>query len=221
MNYHTESENYSKTILIADDHPIVRQGLVNLIKENRVFEILAECRTGNEALEKIKNLKPDIALLDISMPGMNGLDVIEQSVKEGVETDFVILTMFHDEEYFEMAMELGVKGYMLKENALSELQNCLNTVISGDFYICPALSKYMIRKDKKVTERTIPLEKLTPAEKKVLKEISLNKTSPEIADKLFISTRTVQNHRHNICKKLALRGPNALLEFALKNRGVL
>ncbi len=221
MNLNTESENERKTILIADDHPIVRQGLVNLIKENRVFEIIAECRTGNEALEKIKNLIPDIALLDISMPGINGLEVIERSVKAGVETDFVILTMSNDEEYFDMAMELGVKGYMLKENALSELQNCLNTVMTGDFFICPAISKYMIRRDKRVTEKTLSPEKLTPTERKILKEISLNKTSSEIADKLFISTRTVQNHRYNICRKLNLRGPNSLLEFALKNRGVL
>lgn len=214
----------SKTIIIADDHPIVRQGILDIVKQNPSFQIIHQCGTGEDALHKIRELKPDVVLLDISMPGMSGIEVIRKARKENIQSEFIILTMYNDEDYFEEAMDLGVKGYLLKENALLDLKNCLKSILEGEYYICPSLSGYLVRKKekKKSLLAAVPaLDLLTKTERKVLSLLSKNKTSREIAEEMFVSVRTVQNHRNNLCQKLNLKGPNALLEFAIRNRSEL
>jgi len=211
-------------ILIADDHPIVREGLVHTIEKKPEFKIAAQCRDGNEALKKIIEIKPDIAVLDISMPGLSGLEIIKQLDMKNLHTKFIILTMYQDEEYFNAAMSLNVKGYLLKDNALAEIVNCLKAAAEGRHYICPAISEHLINwnsKKQELRKDNPSLEKLTPAEKQILKRIADNKTSKEIAEELYISVRTVQNHRNSICQKLEIQGHNKLLQFALENRELL
>lgn len=214
------SKNKQTTILIADDHPVIREGLAKIIEQDKNFRITAKAKDGAEAFRLIIEHQPELAILDISMPGKNGLDIIRETKEENLPTKFIILTMYSDEEYFNAAMDIGVKGYLLKDNAVGELLSCLKTVADGHHYICPAISEYLLKQNTTL-KKTSVFDNLTPTEIQVLKLISQNKTSKEIATELFISIRTVQNHRNNICHKLDLHGPNKLLEFALKNKSLL
>ena len=185
---------------------------------------MGQCGNGNEVIGKIKDLQPTISIIDISMPGMSGMEILRESQKERLTTEFIILTMYKDEEYFNEAMNLGVKGYILKDNAAKDLLNCLRTVSQGRHFICPELSNLLLERNAKMQslKQKIPaLEDLTPTEKKILRLIGQNKTSNEIAQELFVSIRTVQNHRNNIAQKLGLKGHHKLLQFAIENKAYL
>lgn len=211
-------------VLIADDHTILRQGLLKIIEGKPSIEVVAETGDGEEALELILSLKPDVAVLDINMPGKSGLEIVKACGDTGVATEFIILTMYKEQEYFDEALDSGVKGYILKENASSDLLDCIASVAAGKPYVSPILSEYLIHSDgrrRRAQEELPLLQRLTEMERKVLKLIAQNKTSKEIAGELFISYRTVQNHRNNICTKLNLKGYNKLLQFALEHRSLL
>jgi len=180
-------------IFIADDHPIFRQGLLKIMEADPDLEIVGESGDGEEALQLIRSLSPDIAVLDISMPGMSGLEIVSEVRKKSLTVEFIILTMFNEEEYFDEAMDYGVKGYLLKENATSDLLSCLKSVYEGKYYVSPSMSEYLINRNAKVKElskKAPSLAELTQMEKKVLRLIADNKTSKEIAAELFISYRT-------------------------------
>jgi len=211
-------------ILIADDHPIFRQGLLKIIEADPAFEIIAETGDGAEALALIKKLRPDIAVLDISMPQLSGLEIARQVQQENLPVRLVILTMYKEEEYFDEAMDLGVKGYILKENAVSDLSSCVQAVAAGKYYVSPVISGYLINRgarQKALAKKNPALSLLTDTERRILKLLVQNKTSREIAAQLHVSHRTVQNHRMNICAKLDLKGHNKLLQFALEHKSEL
>jgi DNA-binding NarL/FixJ family response regulator len=210
----------STRVIIADDHPIFRQGLVNVIQGTTQFELVGQAQDGKEALELIERTKPDIAVLDIAMPLIDGLEVVRNAVQRALECEFVVLTMYREEEYFKAAMDLGVKGYLLKEGAPGDLLQCLRAVAAGKYYVSPAMSDHLILSSKR-TEGAPSLGSLSPTERQVLRLIAENRTSKEIADTLHISFRTVQNHRAHICEKLRLEGYNRLLQFALEHKSLL
>ena len=218
------NNNIQLTIVIADDHPIVRQGLIRVIENEPQYKLVGEASNGKEALELIQKYNPDLAVLDIEMPILGGLDVLKTISKTKNKTKFVILTMYNDEEYFNAAMNSGVKGYLLKDSMLIEIIECFEIILQNKHYISPKISEYLIgRKEKeKSFKSSFPsLEKLTKMEIQVLKLLSENMTSKRIADEMFISEKTVENHRASICSKLELKGYNALLSFALKNKSQL
>ena len=211
-------------ILIADDHPIFRQGIIKIVEQDLSYEIVDQCGDGKQVIAKIKACSPAITIMDISMPGMNGLEVLRESQRERLGTNFIILTMYKDEEYFNEAMNLGAKGYLLKDNAAKDLLNCLKAVSQGNHFICPDLSHLLLERRTKIQslEHSSPgLADLTPSEKKILRLIGQNKTSKEIAEELYVSIRTVQNHRNNIAQKLGLKGHHKLLQFAIENKAYL
>jgi DNA-binding NarL/FixJ family response regulator len=211
-------------VLIADDHPIFREGLARTIEREPAFTIVAQCDEGNEALRLIRELRPDIAVLDISMPMLSGLEIIQSARRERLTTAFVILTMYKDERYFNEAIDAGVRGYVLKDCVATELVASLRAVARGDYYISPAMSALLIDRNTKLKSlsQILPaLDSLTPTERRVLRLLSLNKTSKEIADELFVSVRTVENHRAHICTKLGLKGHNQLLLLAIGHRSLL
>ncbi|MEJ2616131.1 MAG: response regulator transcription factor [Ignavibacteriaceae bacterium] len=211
-------------VIIVDDHPVVREGLIKLVESNESFCIVGSCGDGAEVIPLIKKAEPDIIVLDISLPNLNGLQIVEEMRKEKLPGEVIILTMYKEESYFDEAMNLDVKGYLLKENAITELIDCLHKVASGNHYITPELSDFLIdRHDKTSSFYSLNsnLDSLSETEKKILKLISQNLTSKEIAEQLFISVRTVQNHRNNICSKLGLQGYHKLLQFALENKQYL
>ncbi len=211
-------------ILVADDHPIFRKGLIRTIEAHPSFNIIAEANDGVQALNKIKELKPDIAILDISMPKMSGLEIVKKIRNLNLDVKIIILTMYSDEEFFNQAIELDIKGYISKENAGEDLITALERVSNGGSYISPLLSDYVIKleRERRFLVKTKPsLNKLTPTERQILKHLSENKSSKQIAEKLFISYKTVENHRTNIRDKLNLKGLNALLKFAIENKSKL
>ncbi|MCK5034009.1 MAG: response regulator transcription factor [Calditrichia bacterium] len=212
------------TIIICDDHQIFRQGLSRIIKDQASMKILADCGDGNAAIQLIRKLKPDIAILDIAMPEMDGIEVARLVDSENLSTKIIILTMYKEKVYFDKAMDAGVKGYLLKENATVDLLSCINKVANGEYYVSSLLSNLLIEREKRIKSfrQEIPaIETLTETERKVLELIAENKTSKEIADGLFISYRTVENHRQHICDKLDMHGPHKLLEFALEHKSNL
>jgi DNA-binding NarL/FixJ family response regulator len=203
------------SILIADDHPIFRKGVISICSGDESINIAGEASNGSEAYTLITKLKPDIALLDIDMPGMNGLEVAKKIRNDGIKTKIVILTIYKDKAYFDEAMNLDIKAYVLKDNIANDLVDCIKQVADGDYYISPSISGYLI-KSRKIKSAGGELDKLTSAEIEVLKRIAENKTSRQIAEELFRSIRTIENHRNNIISKLSLKGPHALLIFALE-----
>jgi len=207
-------------VFVADDHQIFRQGLIKLLESESSINIVGENGDGAEAFQLIKQLTPDIAILDISMPRMNGLEIVKQIKKQDLPVEFIILTMYDDEEYFNEAVDRGVKGYLLKDNAISDLLNCVKAVTQGKYYVSPLISEYLINRERKIRKfqnENPGINILTETEKRILILIAENKTSKEIADFLFISYRTVQN----ICNKLSLKGQNRLLQFAIENKHLL
>jgi len=204
-------------LIIADDHHIFRKGILSIVSEDDGIEITGEAANGDDALKLIEEKKPDIAILDIDMPGLSGLDVARKVKSEKLPVKIVILTIHKDKEYFDEALELDIKAYVLKESIANDLIDCIKRVAAGEYYISSAISGYLVEKNKTAPKQT-ELDKLTNAEKEILKLISQNKTSAQIADELFRSVRTIENHRNNICNKLGLKGPHALLLYAIQHK---
>lgn len=216
--------NKTVTILLADDHPVFRRGLQQVIGRNKIFRIIDEAASGDDTLQKIRTLKPDIVILDIDMPGMNGLDVAKIVQKESIPVKIIILTMYKEEDMFYKAVDYGIYGYVLKESAVLDIIDCITTVAQGSYYISPEISGYLVtRSDKKrrFDQQHPAINNLTPMERRILKRIGRMKTSKDIAEELSISHRTVENHRMNICNKLEIHGSHGLLKFALENKAYL
>jgi DNA-binding NarL/FixJ family response regulator len=212
------------TLIIADDHPLFRKGLREAIGEESDYIVIDEASDGQRAFELIERRKPRIAVLDIDMPRRSGLEVAAEVVKRGLKTDVIVLTMYEDAEHFEKAMEVGVVGYVLKDSAAGDILHCIRAVLSGRNYVSPTLTQHLLKNHDKTRtgiDRKLGLTNLTATERKVLKLISQSKSTKEISEELFISTKTVSAHRSNICMKLNLHGTNALLKFALENKAVL
>ena len=211
-------------LLIADDHPLFRKGLIQALGADHSVEIVGEASDGQQALSLAEELAPDVVVLDIEMPVLSGLQVAQEIIKRKLPVEIVFLTMYKEEDIFNEAMELGVKGYVLKESAVSDIVNSIKSVVAGRHFISPSISEFLINRSDRVRsllKKNPRLENLTVTERKVLRLISENKTSKEIGDCLNISFRTVENHRSNICNKLKIHGSHSLLKFAIENRMVL
>lgn len=204
------------TILIADDHPFTLHGTSNFVAELG-YTILALCSNGKKALEEILSKKPGIAILDINMPEMDGITVLERVFQLGLSTRVVLLTMHKEVSLYRKASEYNVAGYVLKEHTLLELQNCLAAVASGRNYVSDSLRDELVADTQDAYESEI--QKLSFAERKVIELVALNKTSREISELLFITEKTVENHRSSIIRKLDLpKEKNALLVWVMANR---
>jgi len=211
-------------ILIADDHPIFRRGLRDVVKEDDSVQLLGEAGDGAEALRLIEELKPQVAVLDHDMPKLNGLQVAQAVRRQKLATGLIMLTMFKEERLFNEAMDAGFLGYVLKENAASDLIECIHAVAAGRAFISPVLSPFLLQRSARATalaQEKPGLEKLTPAERRILKLIAADFTSKEIAEQLGVSFHTVENHRSNISAKLGLSGSHSLLKFAFDNKSSL
>lgn len=210
------------TVVIADDHPVFRQGLVEVLAAEGSFRVVGQAGDGEAALELVRRHRPRIALLDLEMPKASGLAVTEAVRREGLGADVVILTMYKDAGVFRRALDVGAKGYVLKDSAATDIAACLHMVASGRAYISPALSSELLeRRAAQPVAELAAVDQLTPAERRVLQLIAQSRTSAEIAATLGISAKTVDNHRSHICRKLGLRGPQTLLRFALEHKSLL
>ncbi len=202
-------------VLIADDHPIMRAGVITLISQK--FDAILEADNGLDAYKKIIAQQPEIAILDLEMPSLSGLDVCRKVLAEKHSTKFIILTSHKEKKYYDDAMACGVLGYLQKDKAIEELLACIAAVQQGQVYTSKNILKTLTESNQK---NSVLIEKLTATEKLILKFITQGKTSAQIAAEIFISIKTVDNHRSNIAKKLNLEGKNSLVKFALENRNL-
>ncbi len=201
------------TVIIADDHPVFRRGLREVIEAEPGMVVVAEAGDGGEALELMRSLRPHVAVLDVAMPGLDGLDVLAQSRTWAQPPRVVLLTM-HD-RYAHRARQLGALGYMRKEDAEDELGACLRSVARGVPYVAAALRPV------KAPALDPRIEELSAAERRVLRLVGQMKTSRQIGEVMSLSHRTVQNHCANASAKLGLKGHKALLAFAVAHRDEL
>lgn len=208
-------------VVIADDHPLIRKALRHVIESSGRMCVVGEASDGEEALLRIQQLKPHVALLDIEMPKGDGFHVAREVQLHHRSTDVVFLTMHSNLRLLQSALDAGVKGYLLKESALQEIVTGLETIANGQLYISASLVPLFLqqRNNKGGSPPSeLRLEVLTVTERHILRAVAENKSSKEIASEFSIHYRTVDNHRTNICQKLGLRGSNALLKFALQHR---
>jgi DNA-binding NarL/FixJ family response regulator len=208
-------------ILIVDDHPLFRQGLRMAIESKPPSKVVSEAGSGSDAVKLAGELKPDVIVLDMDMPGMNGLEAARAILSELPAARIVFLTLHKDEGIFDEAMSIGAMGYMLKENAITDILSCIEAVMNGRRFVSPLLTDALLERTARADafHREQPrLASLTASERRILRLIAGNKTSKEIAAELNISPRTVENHRANICIKLNLRGVHSLVKFAFDNR---
>jgi DNA-binding NarL/FixJ family response regulator len=211
-------------VLIVDDHPLFRGGLRQVILNDGRFELVGETGDGEDALLLIQEKKPDVAVLDVKLPGLTGLEIARKLQEKRSRTRVIMLTMHNEEELFNRALDSGAMGFVLKENAVEEIVKAIVAVADGQHYLSSTISGYLVRRRHRaesLAKEKPGLDDLTKAELRVLKLISMKKTSREIGAELFISPRTVEAHRANICSKLGLRGSHSLLQFALENRSAL
>lgn len=212
------------SVYIVDDHPLFRQGLRQLVEADPRFRLAGEASDGETALAAIVTGHPQVAVLDVSLPKLSGLEVARQLQAKRAGTGVVILTMHKEEETFNRAMDLGVRGFVLKENATQDILNCLLAVAAGEHYLSPSISSYLVRRRDRteaLAARQPGLEDLTKAERRVLKLIADKKSSREIAAELYVSVRTIEAHRANISSKLGVHGSHGLLLFAIEHRSLL
>ncbi len=205
-----------RTIILADDHPVTLNGMKAYL-EKLGYLVLSIYDNGISAYNNIISLKPDCAILDLSMPGMNGLEVLQKIRTTNKSIKVIIYTMYHEKALFEKAVSLGVNGYLLKDFAIEELETCLDTLKFQPQWFSPKLNESLIFKETDSVQEKLLL--LSPAERKIVSMIAEEKSSKTIADLLFISEKTVENHRSNIIRKLQLPNTkNALLIWALEHK---
>lgn len=211
------------TVLIADDHPIFRKGLREIVQAEPSLQLVAEAEDGTHALSLLRTLRPAVAVLDVDMPQHDGISIARAVQAEGLPTAIVLLTMHRNEKFFNAALDLGVQGYVLKDSAVTEIVTAIRAVHKGQRFVTPLLTDYLLNRHQSMQDAATGagLNALTEAERRVLKLIAHYKTSQQIADELFISIRTVDRHRANIASKLDLKGAHALLHFALQHQSEL
>ncbi len=209
-----------RTLIIADDHPFFRKGLLQLLRSVKTLKVIGEAETGPDALAMIEKIHPDAAVLDIDMPQMRGLEVLEEMNRKKLTTSVIFMTMYKEPELVRRALSLGAKGYLLKESVVEELIQALSYVASGKTYVSPAMAAIIASSEAPRADAVVlpGLDRLTQTERRVLRLVAENKSSKEISDELSISSRTVDNHRSHICEKLGITGTHALLRFALQNK---
>jgi len=204
-------------VLLADDHTLVRAGIRGLVDGLAGFEVVGEASDGHEALRLAETLQPDVVLLDIGMPGLNGLETAARLAKLDATIRVVILSMHISEEYVLQALRAGAAGYLLKGSAVAELEVALRAVVRGETYLSPAVSKRVV--DDYVSRTggaADPLAALTPRQREVLQLVAEGHTSKDIAQRLGVSHRTVEAHRNQLMKRLDVHDVPGLVRFAVR-----
>jgi DNA-binding NarL/FixJ family response regulator len=206
-------------IIIVDDHLIFRQGLKSLLTSENIATVVGEASNGKEYLELLTHLEPDLVLMDIDMPHMNGMEATQRSLALKPDLKIIAFTMFSDEDYYFKMIDLGVKGFILKSSGINELEKAINEVLQGESYFSNEILRKIInnlsRKDsgKKAVDIGLTLRELD-----VLQHICMGLNNEEIAEKMFISPKTVKSHRSNLLVKTNCNSSTKLIIYALKNK---
>jgi DNA-binding NarL/FixJ family response regulator len=216
--------NETLSVVIADDHPIFRKGLVEVVAESPGLRLLEAVADGTAAVEACVRHQPDVLVVDFEMPRLNGADAIRELRARDLPTAVIVLTGHKDESIFAASFDAGASGFVLKDNAAEELVACIRSVARGEPYVSPSATRFVLRRREsaQTLRRERPgLEQLTLRERRILQLVSDNLTSKEIAVRLGVSPRTVENHRFRMTEKLGLSGSHSLLKFAFENKSRL
>lgn len=206
-------------IIIVDDHLIFRQGLKSLITVEHFANVIGEASNGKEFIELLSHLKPDLVLMDIDMPYMNGMEATQKALQLMPDLKVIAFTMFSDEEYYYKMIDQGVKGFILKSSGINELEKAIHDVMMGETYFSNELLRKIINNfGRKNTGKPIENVGLTERELEVLQQICLGLSNEEMAQKLFISPKTVKSHRSNLLEKTGSKNTPGLILYAVKNK---
>src|SRR5687768_2866815 len=211
-------------IVIADDHPLMRQGLKQVIEMEPNLKVVGEAANGHEALMMIEELKPDVAILDVDMPHQDGFQVARELLGNKNPAAIIFLTIHSEEQMFHAALDLGAKGYVLKDSAIDDIVIAINEVVAGRSFTSLPMTTYFTRRQNYNAvpdEQQLGLRQLTPTEYRILKFLAEYQTNKEIAEELSVSPRTIETHRARICQKLNLSGSHALMKFAVQYKSLL
>jgi two-component system, NarL family, response regulator NreC len=206
-------------VILADDHAVVRAGLKAVLSSAKDIEVIGEAKNGNEAVALVERFKPDVVVMDLSMPDLDGTVATKQIVEKGLPTKVLVLTMHAEEDYLVPLMEAGAAGYLVKSAADRELVDAVRAVAHGDVYVRPAaarvLAKNLTKKDPEKVNRE-RFDKLTQREQDVLRLVAQGFSAPEIGERLYISPKTVDTYKQRIHEKLGLAHRSDYVQFALK-----
>jgi len=206
-------------IIIVDDHLIFRQGLKSLLTIEKIANVIGEASNGKEFIGLLSSQKPDLVLMDIDMPHMNGMEATQKALELLPDLKIIAFTMFGEEEYYYKMIDLGVKGFILKSSGIDELEKAIHEVLMGESYFSNELLRKIISNfGRKTSNKLVEDARLTAREMEVLQQICLGQTNEEIAIKLFISAKTVKSHRSNLLEKTKCKNTPALILFAVKNK---
>ena len=207
-------------VLLADDHAILREGIKSLLAKQDNIEIVAEATNGREAITRVAQFRPDVVVLDISMPLMDGLEATRQIKKESPDTRIIVLTMHEDEEYFFQLLRAGASGYVTKRSAGRELISAIEAAAKGDSFFCPTMAKHLLSDYLRLGKNSDQIEQqeLTPREREVVKLIAEGYTNQQIAELLHRSVKTIESHRANILRKLDIHDSIELVKYAVRKK---
>lgn len=208
-------------LLIADDHEIVRKGLCDLIRKNDKWEVVAEARDGREAVKRARETKPDVSVLDISMPGLNGLEASRQITRQVPRTKVLILTMHESDVMIREVFSAGARGYLLKTDAASDLINALEALGQDLTFLTPKVAKMMLDSFLQAgfapQEQSRPMMRLTPRQREIVQLLAEGKSNKEVASALCLSVKTAETHRANIMNRLNCHSVPDLVRYAVRN----
>ncbi|HEY5931803.1 MAG TPA: response regulator transcription factor [Nitrospira sp.] len=204
-------------ILLVEDHALVRAGMKALMQKIEGTEVVADMGDGLEAVKYVRTAAPDLVLMDIAMPGLNGLDATARIVKESPTTRVILLSMHANEEYLRQALHVGASGYLLKGAELAELELALKTVAGGERYLTPAVAKYAVEAFREKSEGPVgPLAKLSMRQREILQLVAEGQTTKDIAHRLNLSVKTVETHRSQLMERLDIHDVPGLVRFAMR-----
>jgi DNA-binding NarL/FixJ family response regulator len=204
-------------LVIADNHALVRAGFRSLVEELDGIEVIGEAENGRDVLQMVETLKPQIVLMDIAMPEMNGLEATARITREFPQVRVLILSMHANEEYVYQALRSGASGYLLKDSGTEELDLALRAIARGEIYLCPAVSKYVVSDYvRRLGQDQTPLDQITPRQREILQLIAEGKSTKDIAELLYISTKTVETHRTQLMDRLDIHDIAGLVRYAIR-----
>jgi DNA-binding NarL/FixJ family response regulator len=206
------------TVIIASDHPIYRKGLLRIIENTPGLKVVGEANCGVAVVDLIRARRPRVAVLDMRLSGKDGLDLMRTVIEGDRFVEVVLLVEGENERLLKAALDIGIKGLVRRDDEPEEIVDSVKSVAAGVSFVSSALRSYLLNRNQQtegLAENEFSLRRLTPTERRILRLIAEYKTNREIAKQLFVSIRTIENHRHNISQKLNLRGAHSLLKFAL------
>ncbi|MBI4776698.1 MAG: response regulator transcription factor [Deltaproteobacteria bacterium] len=205
-----------RRIVIADDHTIVREGIRSLLEAREDFIVVGEASTGREAIREVEELHPDIVIMDVSMPDLNGLEATRQIKKRFPDCKILVLTMYEDKESIRQMLQCGASGYVVKKSAVSQLFDAIEAVLKGEAFFSPSISKIVLEDYIKELDTSDRI--LSSREIEVLQLVAEGRTNKEIADLLHLSVKTVEGHKDNIKKKLNIRDTAGIVKYAIREK---